>query len=142
MVYSIKRKEKQIKKTYQVETIQNNINHKLYDIKEDEGKPLIKPKLLTIIIKKEKEHYFHFLRDETEFKVKGVWKDVEHKHKIYKENNAEIQIQFLDNEDNTVSTKLKNLFTKYNKSKVKEKVLYVTAEPLDMTSLNLKRGRK
>jgi hypothetical protein len=129
------------KKTWGIkDAIQNKINNLLYEKKKDDGLALKEPRLLTIIIRKDKEHHFHFLRDETEFKVKGVWQDTH--HKLFKEPNAEIQIQYLDNREGTITQKLDNLFKEYNKDYVHEKVLYVTSTPLESTSLNLEAGRK
>jgi hypothetical protein len=128
---------------YIVDAIQNKINRFLYEIKDDEGLELTEPKILTILIRKDKEHHFHFLRDETEFRVKGRWQDTTHKpHHFIEEANAEITVQFLDNKKETVSKKLIKLFEAYNKQKVGEKVLYVTTAPIEETSLNLKKGRE
>lgn len=121
------------------EVIQDRINKLLYNAKKDDGATLSEPKLLTILIRKDKEHYFHFLRDETEFNVQGIWQDTH--HKLLKEKNAEIQIQYLDNREGSVSRKLLDLFGQYNKNWVGEDVLYVTSTPLDATSLNLEEGR-
>lgn len=124
------------------EIVQDRINKLLYEAKKDDGVTLNKPKLLTIIIKKNKENHFHFLRDETEFGVQGIWKSTKHHPtKTYKENNVEIQIQYLDNNDGSVAKKLDNLFKQYNKNWVNEEVLYVTSTPIDKTSLNLQEGR-
>ncbi|CAK0755896.1 conserved hypothetical protein [Gammaproteobacteria bacterium] len=121
------------------EIVQDRINNLLYNAKKDDGITLTEPKLLTILIRKDKEHHFKFLKDETEFGVQGVWHDKS--HKIFKEDNAEIQIQYLDNREGSVSKKLLDLFRQYNKNLVGEDVLYVTATPLDATSLNLEAGR-
>ena len=121
------------------EIVQDNINALLYNAKKDDGLTLTEPKLLTILIRKDKEHYFHFLKDETEFNVQGIWHDKS--HKAFKEKNAEIQIQYLDNREGSVSKKLLDLFRQYNKNWVGEDVLYVTSTPLDATSLNLEEGR-
>ena len=131
----------QIDKIVKKKPIQDKINNLLYEEKKDDGITLTEPRLLTIIIRKDKEHHFHFLRDETEFKVKGVWQDTTH-HKLFKEPNAEIQIQYLDNKKGTVTEKLNKMFKEYNKDYVHEEVLYVTSTPLESTSLNLKEGRK
>jgi len=147
MAYPIKRKIDTgfPKQVWSIDNaVQNKINHLLYEVKQDEGLETDKPKLLTIIIRKDKEHHFHFLRDNTEFFVRGRWKDITHKHKpkhFLIEKNAKIEIQYLDNKKGTITRKLKKLFKQYNKNIVKEKVLYVTAEPLEMTSLDLKKGR-
>jgi hypothetical protein len=130
----------QIDEIVKKKPIQDKINNLLYEEKKDDGLTLTEPRLLTIIIKKDKEHYFNFLRDETEFKVKGVWQDTTH-HKLFKEPNAEIQIQYLDNREGTVTKKLNDMFKEYNKDYVKEEVLYVTSTPLESTSLNLGAGR-
>lgn len=122
------------------EVVQDRINKFLYDVKKDDGVTLNQPKLLTILIKKEKEKEFNFLRDETEFNVKGLWHDKS--HKAFKEKNAEIQIQYLDNKDDSVTKKLMNLFEQYNRNWVGEEALYVTSTPLDATSLDLEGGRK
>jgi hypothetical protein len=143
MVYSVKRKDKigfPKQDWTEKDVLQNRINSLLYEKKVDEGQELNEPKLLTIIIKKKKEHYFHFLRNETEFKVFGIWSNTS--HKVFKEDNAEIQIQYLDNKKGTVSGKLNRLFKAYNKDFVDEEVLYVTTSPINKTSLNLKEGRE
>jgi hypothetical protein len=120
--------------------LQNRINENLYEKKADNGLELTEPKLLTILIRKDKEHHFNFLKDDTEWNVKGRWHDK--KHKLFKEDNAEITIQYLDNKQGSVTNKLINLFKQYNKEFVKEEVLYVTSTPLDKTSLDLKSGRE
>jgi hypothetical protein len=143
--YSIKRKTNTgfPKKDWGIiDVLRNRINHLIYEEKRDGGLELTKPKLLTIIIRKDKEHFFHFLRDETEFAVKGKWQDVKHKpYHLLEEDNVEIQVQYLDNEKDTITKKLDRLFKAYNKEFVREDVLYVTSTPLDKTSLNLKEGR-
>jgi len=146
MAYPIKRKIDTgfPKKDWYIEdAIRNDINRFLYEVKEDEGLELTEPKILTIIIRKDKEHHFHFLRDETEFRVKGRWQDTTHKpHHFVEEANAEITVQFLDNKKETVSKKLLKLFKAYNEQKVGEKVPYITTAPIEKTSLDLKKGRK
>lgn len=145
MAYSIKRKVSTgfPKQDWSIaDAIQNKINRFLYEIKEDEGLKANEPKLLTIIVKKDKEHYFHFLRDETEFSVKGKWQEAIHKpSRLLAEENIEINIQYLDNKKGTITRKLKNLLKGYNQEIVKEKEIYVTSTPLQMTSLDLARGR-
>jgi len=113
--------------------LQSDINNLLFNENKEEYKY---PKLLTIIIKKEKEPHFHFLKNETEFEVQGKWHNKQ--GKAYNEKNAEIEIQYWDNEQDTKTKKLKSSFKAYNKKYVKEEVLYATTTPLDMTTLNRK----
>ena len=86
--------------------------------------------------RKDKEHHFYFLRNETEFEVQGKWHNKQ--GKAYNEENAEIEIQYWDNKQDTKTKKLKSSFKAYNKKYVKEEVLYATTTPLDMTTLNRK----
>jgi len=113
--------------------LQSDINNLLFTANKEEYKY---PKLLTIIIMKEKEHNFNFLKNETEFEVQGKWHNK--KGKLYNEENAEIEIQYWDNKQDTKTNKLKTLFKTYNKKYVKEESLYATTTPLDMTTLNQK----
>jgi len=116
---------------------QEEINDLLFIRKCDSGEELKYPKQLTIIILKEKEPYFNFLKNETEFGVQGQW----HSHnsnKVFKEKNAEINVIYLDDKDDTVTKKLKTKLNAYNKNYVKEEVLFVTATPLSMTTLKLR----
>jgi hypothetical protein len=109
---------------------QQKINHLLFTTHEDKDKY---PKLLTIIIEKKKEPYFHFIKNETEFSVMGKWHDK--KHKLYEEENAEIEVVYFDDIDETKSKALMSELNSYNKKCVKEKVLFSTITSLEDTSL-------
>lgn len=131
MAYKIKNsKKRNIFKIEEKKELQSDINNLLFVRKNGEFKY---PKLLTIIIKKEKEHNFHFLKNETEFEVQGRWHNK--KGKTYNEENAEIEVQYWDNKEEIKTKKLKNAFILYNKKYVKEEILYVTTTPLDMTTI-------
>lgn len=119
--------------------LQNKINYLLFRAKSDEGEPLTKTKMFTIIILENKEHNFHFLKNETEFNVKGKWHSK--RSKLFEENNAEITILYLDNEQGSVTRKLDKYFKQYNKKYVGEEVLYTTTTPIEKTSLNLQGYR-
>jgi hypothetical protein len=109
---------------------QRRINNTLFGETSEKDKY---PKLLTIIIEKKKEPYFAFIKNETEFEVRGKWHDK--KHKLYEEDNAEIEIVYFDDVNETKSKKLMQELKSYNKKCVKEKTLYSTITPLEDTSL-------
>jgi len=136
MIYKIPRaKPKEKLKAFQVDTrkqkTQSEINNLLFSQKSSEYK---NPKLLTIIVRKDKEHFFHFLKMETEFEVFGKWHNK--KQKVFEEDNSEIEIQYFDDDCHTKTKKLKSLLKSYNKNYIKEEVLYSTTTPLEMTSLD------
>lgn len=133
MAYKIKSnkvKEKRELIPYSKKAEESNINHLLF--KKDKSKDT-EPKLLTIIIKKEKEHHFAFLKNETEFEVSGKWHSKG--HKLYEEENSEIEIIFYDDKDNTKSNLLMTKLKDYNKRHIKEQVLYTTISPISKTSI-------
>jgi hypothetical protein len=136
MAFKVPRKKTVITNFY-LEKDQKEINDLLFNKKCDSGEELKYPKQLTIIILKKKEPYFHFLKNETEFGVQGQWHS-QNSHKVFKEKNAEINVIYLDDKDDTVTKKLKTKLNAYNKKYVKEEVLFVTATPLDMTTLKLR----
>lgn len=132
MVYKIPSKKKQ-ERTFAVESIekkklQTDINNLLFAQKGNTN-----PKLLTIIVVSNKEHYFNFLKNETEFEVQGKWHNK--RNKTFEEDNAEITIQYFDDDAGTITHQLKNKLEKYNKKYIKEEILYTTTTPLEMTSL-------
>jgi hypothetical protein len=129
----IKKKEQKTKYSYDEDKIKfhKKINNLLFNKTENKN-----PKLLTIIVRKDKEHHFHFLRNETEFEVQGKWRN--NKHKLYSEENSEITVQYFDDDNNTKTKELKKYLEDYNKKYVKEEVLYTTTTPLEMTSLTNK----
>lgn len=118
------------KKSFEQRKEQYEINKTLF--KERTPKD-VNPKLLTIIILKEKEHHFNFLKNETEFDVVGRWHNT--KGKIYQEENTEINVIFYDDHYHTKSDKLMKELNSYNKKNVKEELLFVTVTPLDETSI-------
>jgi hypothetical protein len=144
MAFNVKSKKAKMKEPYSFDKIkkkdQQEINDLLFNKKKDSGELLKYPKLLTIVIKKEKEPQFHFLKNETEFNVKGQWHSKS--HKIFKEKNAEIMVVYLDDKDGTVTQKLNKKLRSYNQNYIKEEALYSTTTPLDMTTLDLKGERK
>lgn len=144
MAFNVKSKKAKMKEPYSFDKIkkkdQQEINDLLFNKKKDSGELLKYPKLLTIVIKKEKEPQFHFLKNETEFNVKGQWHFKS--HKIFKEKNAEIMVVYLDDKDGTVTQKLNKKLRSYNQNYIKEEALYSTTTPLDMTTLDLKGERK
>jgi small-conductance mechanosensitive channel len=129
MTYNIKSKKPK-EKYYLVEkkNQQTEINNLLFKKTNNKN-----PKLLTIIVRSDKEHFFHFLKNETEFEVQGKWHSK--KGKAFEENNEEITIQYFDDDKGSITKQLKNKFKEYNKRYVKEEVLYTTTTPLEMTSL-------
>jgi hypothetical protein len=133
MAYKIKSKkpkEKLNKEFYSEKQEQTEINHLLFKEKRVQD---TEPKKLTIVIKKEKEQHFAFLKDETEFEVQGKWHDK--KHKLFQENNAEIEVLFYDDKDHRKSNLLLSKFRDYNRKYIKEKVLFVTISPIDKSSI-------
>jgi hypothetical protein len=132
MAYAIPvKKEKQV--SYKCDygrNEQQKINQLLFTTHADKDKY---PKLLTIIIDKRKEPYFKFIKNETEFQVMGKWHDK--KHKLYEEENAEIEVVYFDDIDETKSKALIQELNSYNKKCVKEKVLFSTITSLEDTSL-------
>ena len=132
MAYQIPSKKKREKQDFytEKEIIQNKINGLLFA----ENPQYRNPKLLTIIVRQDKEHFFHFLKNETEFEIKGKWHNKE--HKLFNEENSEIVVQYFDDDKHTKTKQLKKLFENYNKKYVKEDVLYTTTTPLEMTTLN------
>jgi hypothetical protein len=128
-----KNKSKNLKKkSYAVDlekkNLQTEINSLLFKKTSNKN-----PKLLTVIVRSDKEHFFHFLKNETEFEVQGKWHSK--KGKVFEENNEEITIQYFDDDKGSITKQLKSKFKKYNKRYVKEEVLYTTTTPLEMTSL-------
>lgn len=133
MTYSIKSKKRKLKdgdKLYLEKSEQRNINHILFGKKKEKD---TEPKLLTIIVKKEKEPHFAFLKNETEFGVSGKWHSK--RDKLYQEENSEIEVIFYDDKDNTKSNLLMTELKNYNKKYVKEQVLYTTITPINKTSI-------
>jgi hypothetical protein len=131
MAYKIKQSKVRKKKgLYSEKDEQRSINHLLFF--KNKAKDT-EPKLLTIIVKKEKEHHFAFLRNETEFEVAGKWHSKG--HKLFQEENSEIEIVFYDDKDNTKSNLLMSKLKDYNRKYIKEQVLYTTISSINKTSI-------
>jgi hypothetical protein len=133
MAYSIKnpklKEKKKISRSYQVEE-QRKINHLLFGQRRQET---TEPKLLTIIVRKDKEHFFNFLKNETEFEVFGKWHSK--KSKVFEEENEEIEVIFYDDKQGTKSNLLISNLKKYNRRYIGEQVLYTRISPIDRTSI-------
>lgn len=112
------------KKTKKINEIQKELNELIFNPKQDQTDP----EVLTIIILKEKAHYFDFLKGYTEWGVKGRWETLD-------EKNFLIEIQFQDTKKEKVGMRIKKLLKDYNKLAVGEDLLYFRTVPVEETSL-------
>lgn len=132
MAFKVQTPKRVVSKEAESNSLQDSINYYLFNVKSDHV-GLTEKKLLTIIVRKDKEKHFHFLKNETEFEVQGKWHNK--RDKVYEEENAEIEVVFMDDKNGSVGNKVQKLLKEYNKKKVKEQVLYTRITPLDSSSV-------
>jgi hypothetical protein len=87
-----------------------------------------KKKLLTIVIRRDKEGKFNFLKSETEWRGVGTWKKYRH------EKDAIIEVEFKDRGDFKTKKLLPKL-EQYNKVAVGEEKLYARVTPVTASTL-------
>lgn len=103
--------------------IQQDINNLLFDSIGGDKK-----KLLTIVIRRDKEGKFNFLKSETEWRGVGTWKKYRH------EKDAIIEVEFKDRGDFKTKRLLPKL-EQYNKAAIGEEKLYARVTPVTASTL-------
>jgi len=118
--------EKRFKRDKEIKDIKDELNELIFPYPEKQDQT--DPEVLTIVILKEKAHYFDFLKGYTKWGAKGRWETLD-------ENNIILEIQFKDTKQEKVGLRIKTLLGRYNKLVVKEDLLYFRTVPVEETSL-------
>lgn len=114
-----------------VDEIQSEINKLLYDDATQRVLGATDREMLTIVILKEKAHFFDFLRGRTYWGVRGAWKE----DGVLMEDNVQLDIEFKDRPDEAVGKRLIELLKEYNRKAVGETVLYARTLPVEEGTL-------
>ena len=110
------------------EEIRKEIIMLLFDKDLQEKAGATDRELLTIVILREKAHYFDFLKAYTTWKVVGLWEGEQ-------EKNLQIEIEFRDTPNECIGNRLMHLLWEYNRKVVGEQVLYARTTPLEEGTL-------
>jgi len=110
------------------EEIKKELVKILFDSKWQEQAGVTDREVLTIVILREKAHFFDFLKGYTSWKTIGRWEEIV-------EPNLQIDIEFYDTRDEAIGNRVMHLLFEYNKKVVKEQVLYVRTTPVEEGTL-------
>jgi len=121
--------------------IKKEISNLLYEVNNYKGEDAKDHEMLTITVLRNKLPHFDFLTAHTDVEAVGYWKSKTTDVSYDKENNALLQIEFLDTKNEKVGKRLMRLFEDLNDVEVGEELLYVKTQPLEETSLPLEKWR-
>ena len=89
------------------EQIQDEINALLFDDDVNEACGAVDRELLTIVVARDKAHYFDFLQGKTNWLVTGRWKDEHGSYLV--EDNVQFDVEFKDAKDESIGKRLIDL---------------------------------
>lgn len=94
--------------------------------------------LLSIVVLRKKAKHFDFLEGYTKWRTVGSWREIQNGKVVYEfpeERNVQLDIEFKDKPDESVGTRLMELFKEFNTKEVDEKLLYARTVPIEESSL-------
>jgi hypothetical protein len=121
--------------------IKKEISNLLYEVDKYKGEDVEFNELMTITILKNKMPHLNFLTASTNWDATGYWKSKITDVSYDKEENAIVQIQYLDTKSDKVGKRLMELFEELNNIEIGEELLYIRTKKIDETTLPLKKWR-
>jgi len=117
-----------------VSEIKGCINKLVYDPQQAQKDK----ELLSIVVLRKKAKHFDFLEGYTRWRTVGSWREIQEGkvvHEFPEEKNVQLDIEFKDKPDESVGTRLMELFKEFNTKEVDEELLYARTVPIEESSL-------